>query len=92
MRPLHDRIAQLECNSRDSADRLNHVQTDLAKLHSRNVLLEESSQVVAHQRATWQLEATRLQHDYAELAQHLKAIENSTVFRATRPSSTQNAH
>lgn len=85
VRPLHDRIAQLECNSRDSADRLNHVQTDLAKLHSRNVLLEESSQVAAHQRATWQLEATRLQHDYAELAQHLKAIENSTVFRATRP-------
>ena len=61
------------------------MQTTLASAQSRNALLEESNQAATRQRATWQLEATRLQHDYDELAQHLKNIESSTVFRATRP-------
>lgn len=90
--PLQDRIAQLEASGRDAQGHLHQVQTILAATQSRNTLLEESNQATAHQRATWQLEAarlqleaTRLQHDYAALAQHLKTIENSTVFRATRP-------
>ncbi len=83
--PLHDRIAQLESHCRDTADRANHLQTDLAATHIRNQLLEEANQSNSRQRATWQQEATRLRHDLAELAQHLHTIENSTVFRATRP-------
>jgi len=83
--PLNDRIAQLESNCRDAASRLNHVQTDLASTRSRSQLLEEANQAISRQRATWQQEATRLQRDLAELAQHLHTIETSTVFRATRP-------
>ena len=85
VRPLHDRIAQLESDCRDAASRLNHVQTDLAAAQNRSQLLEESNQATARQRATWQQEATRLQNDLAELSQHLHTIETSTVFRATRP-------
>lgn len=82
---LHDRIAQLETCTNDIQGHLNQVQTTLASAQSRNALLEESNQAATRQRAAWQLEATRLQHDYDELAQHLKNIESSTVFRATRP-------
>ena len=85
VRPLHDRIAQLESDCRDAASRLNHVQTDLAAAQNRSQLLEEANQATARQRATWQQEATRLQNDLAELSQHLHTIETSTVFRATRP-------
>ena len=85
VRPLHDRIAQLESDCRDAASRLNHVQTDLAAAQNRSQLLEEANQATARQRATWQQEASRLQNDLAELSQHLHTIENSTVFRATRP-------
>lgn len=83
--PLHDRIAQLEAATRDAQGHLDQVQTNLAAVQSRNALLEESNRATAHQRATWQLEATRVQRDYDDLAQHLQSIEASTVFRATRP-------
>lgn len=83
--PLHDRIAQLEAATRDAQGQLLQVRSTLASLQSRNALLEESNQATAHQRATWQMEATRVQRDYDDLAQHLKNIEASTVFRATRP-------
>ena len=87
--PLQDRIAHLEGSAREMQsrlqDQLSSTQTALATAQSRNILLEESTQAVSRQRATWQQEATRLQHDLAELAQHLHTIETSTVFRATRP-------
>ncbi len=83
--PLHDRIAQLETNCRDTASRLNQTQTDLAATQNRSQILEEASQAASRQRATWQQEATRLRSDLDELAQHLRNIETSTVFRATRP-------
>lgn len=94
--PLHDRISQLEGDLRDTQGHLYQVQgslsadlatlsTDLAAARSRNALLEESNRATGHQRATWQLEATRVQRDYDDLARHLKNIEASTVFRATRP-------
>ena len=87
--PLHDRIAQLEGDLRDTQGHLHQVQSnlsaDLATARSRNALLEESNRATGHQRATWQREATRVQRDYDDLARHLKNIEASTVFRATRP-------
>jgi len=83
--PLHDRIAQLESHCHETAGRVNQLQTDLAATQIRNQLLEEANQSNSRQRATWQQEATRLRHDLAELVQHLHTIENSTVFRATRP-------
>ncbi|MFI8618133.1 methyltransferase domain-containing protein [Acidovorax sp. NPDC077693] len=87
--PLHDRIAQLEGDLLDTQGHLHQVQSslsaDLATARSRNALLEESNRATGHQRATWQREATRVQRDYDDLARHLKNIEASTVFRATRP-------
>lgn len=87
--PLHDRIAQLESDAREMQThlqiQLSQVQTALSTAQCRNILLEESTQAASRQRATWQQEATRLQRDLAELAQHLRTIETSTVFRATRP-------
>lgn len=89
VQPLHDRIEQLENTVRNKQAHLHQVQTsltmDLLTARSRNALLEESNRATTHQRATWQLEATRVQRDYDELARHLKNIEASTVFRATRP-------
>lgn len=87
--PLHDRIALLEHSAHDMQvrlqDQLNRTEAALAAERSRNILLEEGSQAASRQRATWQQEATRLRQDLAQLAQHLHTIENSTVFRATRP-------
>jgi GT2 family glycosyltransferase/2-polyprenyl-3-methyl-5-hydroxy-6-metoxy-1,4-benzoquinol methylase/glycosyltransferase involved in cell wall biosynthesis len=87
--PLHDRIAQLESDAREMQahlqTQLSQVQAALSTAQSRNILLEEGTQAASRQRATWQQEATRLQRDLAELAQHLHTIETSTVFRATRP-------
>jgi GT2 family glycosyltransferase/2-polyprenyl-3-methyl-5-hydroxy-6-metoxy-1,4-benzoquinol methylase/glycosyltransferase involved in cell wall biosynthesis len=87
--PLHDRIAHLESSARDMRvsmqNQLNHTQAALATEQSRTILLEESTQAESRQRAIWQQEATRLRQDLADLVQHLHTIENSTVFRATRP-------
>jgi GT2 family glycosyltransferase/2-polyprenyl-3-methyl-5-hydroxy-6-metoxy-1,4-benzoquinol methylase len=57
----------------------------IQRLQQRNILLEESHTTQSKERALWQQEATRVQRDFARLEQHLRNIENSTVFRATRP-------
>lgn len=89
VRPLGDRIEDLERASRETKesleDQLNKSRQSLANFGARNSVLEESNSALAQQRAMWQQEASRLKKDYAELANHLKTIENSTVFRATRP-------
>lgn len=68
-------------------------------LQEHNATLKDSTQTLLRQRADLQQESAqfqrnatrlqhelgRLQHDYGALAHHLKTIENSTVFRATRP-------
>ncbi|MDA8445927.1 methyltransferase domain-containing protein [Paracidovorax valerianellae] len=68
-------------------------------LQEHNQTLKSSTETLLRQRADLQLESAqfqrnatrlqhelgRLQHDYGALAHHLKTIENSTVFRATRP-------
>lgn len=87
--PLSDRIDSLERSARETMtrleDQLGRTQQNLATCSARNDVLEESNKALAHQRSMWHEEATRLKKDYAALASHLKTIENSTVFRATRP-------
>lgn len=89
VRPLQDQIDAIERCARmvqtQLRDQLDHTQTTLTAVQSRNGVLEESNQALMHQRVTWQQEATRLRRDFSELSQHLRTIENSTVFRATRP-------
>lgn len=64
------------------AERQGH---SIQRLQHRNTLLEESHTAQSKERGVWQQEATRVQRDFARLEQHLRDIENSTVFRATRP-------
>ena len=89
VRPLGDRIEQLERSSRETQtlleEQLDQTRTNLSAVNSRNSVLEESNRALAQQRSRWHLEASRLQKDYDSLAHHLKTIESSTVFRATRP-------
>lgn len=89
VRPLQDQIDALERGARmvqtQLRDQLDHTQTTLTAVQNRNGVLEESNLALTHQRVTWQQEATRLQRDFSELSHHLRTIENSTVFRATRP-------
>lgn len=85
VRPLDDRIGELERAARDAESSFNHQRHEMRLVEARATILEESNKALAQQHATWQQEATRLQKDYAALAAHLKTIENSTVFRATRP-------
>ncbi|RYF31850.1 MAG: methyltransferase domain-containing protein [Comamonadaceae bacterium] len=89
VRPLGDRIEQLERSSRETQtlleEQLDQTRTSLLAVSSRNSVLEETNRALAQQRSRWHLEASRLQKDYDALASHLKTIESSTVFRATRP-------
>ena len=85
VRPLGDRIDQLEHDAREAQSHMNDQRHKMALIGARASILEESNTALAQQRSMWHQEATRLQKDYTALASHLKTIENSTVFRATRP-------
>jgi len=60
-------------------------QQQISHLQQLEVALRENYRTQTQERIYWQAEALRLQRDLGQLAAHLKAIENSTVFRATRP-------
>ncbi len=92
VRPLQSQLEEAAA----AQDRWNHQRSELEKdiqhrdqtigqLKHRNALLDESHQVQSQERARWQQEASRVQRDFAQLVQHLHNIENSTIFRATRP-------
>ena len=107
VRPLNDRIDQLQGNVQASQAQLQQAEVRLkdemrqaqallsaaqdrsaallATVQNRNMALEENTLVLTRQRAELQQTSTRLQRDFDQLAQHLRTIEASTVFRATRP-------
>ena len=64
---------------------LQQTQSELATAQNRNAALEENTMALTRHRAELQHDATRLQREFDQLAQHLRTIEASTVFRATRP-------
>lgn len=78
VRPLHDRIAGLEAA-------VQQLQDLAARVQSRNAVLEDSLQAALQQRALLEQSCAQWQSDHGELALHLKRMENSTVFRVTRP-------
>ncbi len=91
-----DKFAQLERSSSDTIEQLerargrveeelSQAQETASALGARSSVLEENNKALAQQRNLWHQEAARLQKDYAALASHLRTIEKSTVFRATRP-------
>ena len=64
---------------------LQQTQSELATAQNRNAALEDNTLALTRHRAELQHDATRLQREFDQLAQHLRTIEASTVFRATRP-------
>ena len=81
----HTQRMLLEQQHAQDVQQLEERSTAIHRLQHRNALLEDSHQSQSKERAIWQQEATRVQRDFARLEQHLRDIENSTVFRATRP-------
>ena len=61
--------------------KINYQQEQLD--HARTIM--QANQALSAQNLDWQQESVRLNREYNELATHLKTIENSTIFRATRP-------
>lgn len=92
VRPLQYQLEQERAAIAANQEQLQHTQHEvlvrdsaIEELRQRNALLQESRRAESQGRATWQKEAIRLQRDFAQLEQYLLSIENSTVFRATRP-------
>ncbi|WP_278534837.1 methyltransferase domain-containing protein [Delftia acidovorans] len=81
----HTQRMLLEQQHAQDVQQLEEHSAAIHRLQHRNALLEDSHQSQSKERAIWQQEATRVQRDFARLEQHLRDIENSTVFRATRP-------
>lgn len=81
----HTQRMLLEQQHAQDVQQLEERSAAIHRLQHRNALLEDSHQSQSKERAIWQQEATRVQRDFARLEQHLRDIENSTVFRATRP-------
>lgn len=81
----HTQRMLLEQRHAQDVQQLEERSASIQRLQHRNALLEDSHQSQSKERAIWQQEATRVQRDFARLEQHLRDIENSTVFRATRP-------
>uniref|UniRef100_A0A2K1QFC6 Glycosyltransferase 2-like domain-containing protein n=1 Tax=Populus trichocarpa TaxID=3694 RepID=A0A2K1QFC6_POPTR len=92
VKPLQYQLEQERAAITANQEQLQHTQHEvlvrdsaIEELRQRNALLQESRRAESQGRATWQKEAIRLQRDFAQLEQYLLSIENSTVFRATRP-------
>lgn len=92
VRPLHDRIEDIESSVRTTQEQLQQKQEQLQSTQAllgaaknRNTALEESTAVLTRQRADLQRSTAQLQREFDQLAQHLRNIETSTLFRATRP-------
>lgn len=85
IRPLQDHVGQLEDENR----RLHHAastgQAETQRLHALSTNFQNESAHFQRDAARLRHELARLQSNYDELAAHLQNIENSTVFRATRP-------
>ena len=69
---------QLQQTQGQLRHQLQHTQTMLSAAQHRSSTLEEKTVALTRQH-------TELQHNFDQLAQHLRTIEASTVFRATRP-------
>lgn len=83
--PLQDRVAQLEQARDQLSCTLTQLQQSSNSLGSALSASQEENRELRQHRHQLTQSHTRLQTDYEQLAQHLRTIENSTVFRATRP-------
>ncbi|MBN9576678.1 MAG: methyltransferase domain-containing protein [Alicycliphilus denitrificans] len=85
VKPLQDRILSLERAHADVREQLASAQTQLEHTDTSLSASQAQNQELLQHRHELTHAHTRLQAEYEQLAQHLQAIESSTVFRATRP-------
>lgn len=89
VKPLQDRILTLESSQADTHERLANTQAQLqhanTSLGAALSAAQAQNQELRQHRHTLTQAHTRLQTEYQQLAQHLQNLENSTIFRATRP-------
>ena len=85
VQPLQDRVNQLEQEQRQLQHHASAGQAENARLRAQSASFQDESAQLQRHAARLGSDLTRLQFDYDKLASHLKTIENSTVFRATRP-------
>ena len=94
--PLQNRITELEQARAIRQHQLDNTRTQLAQTENqltdtRTTLgdalaaAQAQNQELRQHRHTLTQAHTRLQTEYQQLAQHLQNLENSTIFRATRP-------
>jgi len=76
--PLQEQAHQLDTALQHTSHLLEASRADSQSLQEKANAFKSSATGLQHQ-------LTRLQRDYDQLASHLQSIENSTVFRATRP-------
>jgi len=74
VQPLQAHIAELE----PLVQQLHDSRGEAAQLRAQSTQFQQQAE-------QWQRESTRLRHELRGLSGHLAAIENSTIFRATRP-------
>lgn len=85
VQPLQDRVSQLEQEQRQLQHHASAGQAENVRLRAQSASFQDESAQLQRHAARLGSDLTRLQFDYDKLASHLKTIENSTVFRATRP-------
>ena len=82
---LLDQKGSLEHTVNERRAALERSEDALRTSEHSNTTLRDANQSMGAQHLVWQQESIRLNREYTELATHLKTIENSTIFRATRP-------
>lgn len=85
VQPLLSQIGGLDQQLQQATHQLQANAAAHQQLLARHAGLEHEADEFKRNAATLGQQLTRLQYGYDQLASHLKFIENSTVFRATRP-------
>lgn len=79
--PLQDRIEELS----NVVPALNESRAEAKRLRAQSVNFQDESAQFQRNATRLQYELTRLQAEHGELVTHFKTLENSIVYRATRP-------
>ena len=93
--PMQDRIEELhreqrreQQHLRDTARALDESRAEAAQLRAQSASFQDESAQFQRNATRLQYELTRLQAEHGELVTHFKTLENSIVYRATRPLAT----
>ena len=86
--PLQDRIEELHREQQhlhNVARALDESRAEAAQLRAQSASFQDESAQFQRNATRLQYELTRLQAEHGELVTHFKTLENSIVYRATRP-------